>query len=193
LAQRGDARDRQQIVLFLDGDRSSFDSLIGHHKAQVYNLVCHMVGDPEWAKDVTTEVLIQIYRSLGKFRGDCTFRTWMYRVTLNVCRQELRRRQLQKVPESPLVEEIPDKDMPFEQLAAQVLVGQVRETLALLPEKQRAAVVLFFLEELTYKEISAILQVPINTVKARVFQGVRSLRNRLKDTLDLGATEGSTA
>ena len=192
LNQAGDARDRQQIAQFLTGDRSAFDALIGHHKARVYNLVCHMVGDPEWAQDVTTEALLQIYRSLGRFRGECTFRTWLYRVTLNVCRHELRARGRRRIPERPLVEDMAGEDLPFEKLAATVLVSKVRETLALLPEKQRAAVILFFLEELTYREMAAILQVPINTVKARVFQGIRSLRNRLRDTLDLGTVEGNT-
>ncbi len=186
-----DARDKQKIASFLNGDHSAFDALIGQHKARVHTIVCNMVGDPEWAKDVTTEVLIQVYTSLGKFRGDSTFRTWLYRVTLNVCLMELRRRRRQRPVEVPVTEDMSVEDMPFERLAAKVLVSKVRETLALLPEKQRAAVVLFFFEELSYREIAAILRIPLNTVKSRVFQGVRSLRHRLREGLDLGATEGS--
>lgn len=192
VTETSDARDRQQIAQFLTGDHSAFDALVADHKARVYNLVCHMVGDPEWAKDVTTEVLLQIYRSLGRFRGECSFRTWLYRVTLNVCRHELRGRRRHFVPETPLVEGVGADDVPFEQVAARVLVGKVREAITLLPEKQRAAVILFFLEELSYREIASVLRVPLSTVKARVFQGIRSLRNRLADTLDLGVVEGST-
>ncbi|HHW11369.1 MAG TPA: sigma-70 family RNA polymerase sigma factor, partial [Firmicutes bacterium] len=70
----------------------TWEKLVGRHQADVKTLVLHLLG-PEEVEDVTQEVFMRAFRSLSGFRGDCSFATWLYHITVNLCRDRLRRRQ----------------------------------------------------------------------------------------------------
>ena len=91
--QMGSETDDSFLVdRFKHGDRAAFDALFHRHKDGVYSLVYRTVG-PDLADDITQEAFTQIHRSLPKFRGDSQFKTWMYCITMNVCRSAIRHRK----------------------------------------------------------------------------------------------------
>ncbi len=168
------------------GDRSAFDEVYSQFAEMVWNVALRLCGDPDRAADLSQEIFLRVYRHLGGFRGRSTLRTWIYRIALNHCRGRLEgvgrwsfRRLFEEGEES--VEPLPDLSRdPEEQAVASDDGRRVTQALALLPLEFRAAVVLRDLEGLAYDEISAVLGVPIGTVRSRIARG----RERLRDLLE---------
>jgi RNA polymerase sigma-70 factor (ECF subfamily) len=134
--------------------------------------------------DVVVEVMVEVYRSVGSFRGDSSLRTWLFSVVRNVCRQELRRstRQRRRPRLPSLSPATPD---PAEVFHEQDRRTQVITALARLPQKYRLALALHYLAHCSYQEVAQILRIPLGTAKSRIWQGLRSLGKLLpKDFTD---------
>lgn len=132
-----------------------------------------MIGDRDEAADAAQEALITCWRKLDQFRGDSAFTTWLHRVTVNVCHDQLRRRRRQ-----PMLHVATDDDRerepgpPIADHADRVTTStEVAEALARVPEEFRAALILADVEDLPYDEIARILDVAVGTVKSRVHRG----------------------
>ncbi len=174
--------DLRLIERFARGEEAAFDALVARHRRVIHNLVHHMVGDREAAEDVTLEVFLQAYLSLPSFGRRAKFSTWLHRIAVNVCLQHLRQPRLRwQAAEVPLGE---DHVLLAEDAAELVLR---HETTALvvaamqeLPETQRAAVILYHLQDRDFLEIAEILGIPAGTAKTRVFHGTRMLREKLR-------------
>ena len=139
------------------------------------------------AEDLAQEVFVRAWRSLGSFRGDSSFRTWLHRVAINVIRtsQTKQRRlarlfvargQHEKAPEPASGEEPADAALARRQV--------IDRALAALPEELRVAVTLRDLQGLDYKEIAAALDVPIGTVESRIFRARQKLRPLLASLMN---------
>jgi len=174
--------DSKVIDCFLAGDASAFDALVERHRQRVFNLVYRMTNDREWAEDITVEVLVEVFLSLPKFKKRAQFATWLHRVALNVCLESIRRRKSKKhLPEAPLEEaELAAVSDPAESITSNDLAARVTAAMQLLPETHRAAMTMFYLEELTCAEIAKILGIPRNTAKTRIFHGTKILRDKLR-------------
>ena len=155
------------------GDPRAFEALVSRHMRGVLNLAYRIVSDRDAAEDVAQESLINAYRQLPRFRGDAGFATWLYRITVNEARMHLRsakRRQARTEKlglwESPGAEttEIAEEG------------GPLTELLQELPEKQRVALALFYLQELSLQEIADAAGAPTGTVKAWLSRGRTRLR-----------------
>lgn len=168
------------------GDGEAFEEIYHRFEAMVYNLALRLSGDPDQAADLSQEVFLRVYRSLCKFRGRSSLKTWIYRITLNHCRSRLGRRRLlvrslSGEPGEP-ERQIPDPRRSPEERAAAGDAGRlVARALAGLPRVYREAVVLRDLEDLSYQEIAQVLGVRIGTVRSRIARGREELRRRLGD------------
>jgi RNA polymerase sigma-70 factor (ECF subfamily) len=165
------------------GDPSAFLDLYRSHAARTFTLALRMAGNEEEAADWTQEIFLRVHRHLGRFRGDSTLKTWLYRVALNHCRTRLSQRP---PPSTPIEEasELADQGRNPEEVAvADESRGRVEQALAGLDPVFREAVVLRDLEELSYDEIAALLGVPIGTVRSRIARG----RSQLRAILNPGA------
>ncbi len=176
------------------GNTSSFDRLVEAHYTAVYNAAFRMLSDPDSAADATQTTFIRAFDALANFRGDSAFSTWLYRITMNVCLDELRKRKNQ--PLSLVTEdseddtseerEIPDEaDEPgarAEQLERQTIV---HEAIGRLPEDYRTIVVLYDIRGLSYQEISEVLEIALGTVKSRLNRARLALREEMKPHLEL--------
>lgn len=166
-------RDEDLVRRFRAGEDDAFTELVRRHQRRVYALCLRVLGDADAAADVAQETFVSVLRKLDGFRGDAAFTTWLHRVTVNACYDELRRARrrpmLHVAPDDGLDREpgppVPD---PADEVAG------TRDTAAALtavPEEFRIALVLADVEDLPYERIAQVLDVPVGTVKSRVHRG----------------------
>lgn len=142
------------------------------HKDRVFStaLAC-LDGDRAAAEDAAQEVFVRLASKLGQFRGEARLTTWLHRVTVNVCRDELRRRRrVQRLT--------PDPAPPLSEFAPR---RELHEALESLPEALRAPLLLRYFEGLSYEEIAAALGCPPGTVATRLHRGLKRLEKYLEE------------
>jgi len=161
-----------------EGDRQAFEGLVRRYKDRVLNLARRIVCDADAAQDVAQETFIKAYQQLHRFRGEAQFSTWLYRIAVNEARGHLRaeRRRRARWQRHRLLEVArPAASEAVEQ--AGVLVELMQE----LPEKQRIALALFYLQELSVNEIAQAAGAPTGTVKSWLSRGRERLRQLAQD------------
>jgi len=164
------------------GDRAAFDALLRLHQDRVFSICLATIRDRELALDATQETFITLFRKLDRFDGRSAFSTWLYRVTMNTCYDVLRRARRHATEAVP--EHLDPADpSSSDQFAAADVRPELAAALASIPEEFRIAVVLSDLEGLPLAEVADILDVPIGTVKSRVFRGRRLLADILRNQI----------
>jgi RNA polymerase sigma-70 factor (ECF subfamily) len=166
-----------------NGDRVAFTELFRRHRNDVARLVFRMLGPTADAEDVVQEVFLQVHKSLGEFRGQAKFTTWLHRVTVNVVLMVRRAARSRPVfaPE-PLADVEPDaRLLPDEDTARGQRIAAFRRLLDRLPEKKRTVFVLHELEGMAPSEISEIVDAPVLTVRTRLFYARRELAEMMQD------------
>ena len=136
-------------------------------------------ADREAAEDVAQEAFLRAFRSLGQFRGQSTFKTWLYQIATNVARTQVSRRRDRKEDQEPETR----PDLPSgENVERRVIAhDQLRRALAELPDDWREAVILRDIEGLEYREIADVLGIPMGTVESRIFRGRQRLKAALQE------------
>lgn len=177
------SEDEALVRRFQRGDEEAFDELVERHRRRVFALACRLVGEPE-ADDLAQEVFLAGYRSLPSFRGDSTFSTWIYRITVHVCSHHLRRRRL---PTAELEEEYLDarsEHDPVRMVLRGELQDQVRQAIDALPYKLRLVLVLRDLHGLSYEEIARVANIPVGTVRSRLHYAAAKLATYLEQYVE---------
>jgi len=180
--------DEELVALATAGDLDCFNQLVARWERPIYALAYRTLGREEDARDVVQEAFLRAFRGLRNFRGDAKFSSWLYRITLNLCRDWIRRERrapIAQMPEGGDPIEVADEKMsPSESVedlvARQELSGAVARAMADLPEEQRTAILLKEYHGLTFQEIADQLDCPLSTVKTRLYQGLSVLRRRLE-------------
>ncbi len=172
-----------------DGDRTSFDVLVRTYHALAYNVAYRMLNDPDAASDATQTAFVRAYRSIGSFRRDATFSTWLYRIVTNACLDRLRRkdrtsRSLSLVGDdgdgNPEDIDIPDSSHDPSDVAEQAeRQAIVQGAISRLAPSHRAVLVLYDLSGLSYEQVAEALQVPLGTVKSRLNRARLALKEEL--------------
>jgi len=167
------------------GDLDAFGTLVTRHQHRLVRFVRVMMSsapDRDAAEDVAQEAFLRAYRALGQFRGQSTFRTWLYQIATNVARTHSAKRRDRKETQEPETQY--ERDRPSgENIERRVIAhDQLRQALQELPDDWREAVVLRDIEGLEYKEIAELLKIPIGTVESRIFRGRQRLKAALLDT-----------
>jgi len=193
-AEPGDA---ELVARARKGDRAAFDGLVARHQDRVFTMAYRMLGHREEALDACQEVFLAAYRSLGAFEEKARFTTWLYRVTVNRCRDELRKRGFVKHTRPASLDATPDGtalEPPADPSADPARAAESRErdehvarAIAALPEESRAVLVLRDVQGLAYDEIAAVLAVPVGTVRSRLFRARAQLRGALAPMLGRSA------
>lgn len=169
-----------------NGDRQAFAALVARYQTPIYQLALRMMRHPEDAEDAAQEAFLKAFVALPRFREEAGFRTWLYRIASNVCLDRLRRARRELL--DPTAVEAGARDAPGDaggdgNPLRQVLQREQRRGLAqavqALPPHYRIAVVLHYVQGLTYREIAEVLEVPPKTVETRLYRAKTLLRARL--------------
>ena len=180
--------DEELVARASAGEIDSFNQLVSRWERPIYALAYRTLGREEDARDVVQEAFLRAYRGLRGFKGEAKFSSWLYRITLNLCRDWIRRERrtpLVQVPEGvdpvDLADERVAPQESVEELVARREMSQaVAKAMAELPEEQRTAIMLKEYHGLTFQEIADMLDCPLSTVKTRLYQGLSVLRRRLE-------------
>ena len=178
-------RERDLIEQARTGDTAAFEALVSMHAPYVYNVALRTLTNASDAEDVTQETFVRVWRSLNNFRGDAQFRTWLYRITTNLCynrlphlKRELEQLAIQDDADDEIA--LPDEQQQVEQ---DVVSDELRQQLELaindLPEAYRLLISLRHIQGMSYAEIVEATGMPLGTVKTGIFRARRDLRVRL--------------
>ena len=180
--------DEELVSRSMGGDTDSFNQLILRWERPIYALAYRVIGREEDARDVCQDTFLRAYRALPGFKGQAKFSSWLYRITLNLCRDWIRKERrapIVQVPEGTDPVDLADAQAsPTESVEELVsrreMSRAVSKAMAELPEEQRTAILLKEYHGLTFQEIADMLQCPLSTVKTRLYQGLSVLRRRLE-------------
>ena len=185
--------DEELVAAFQAGDASAFDTLVGRWERKIQGAIYRVVGAGEDSRDLCQEVFLKAYRALGTFKQEARFSSWLYQIALNACRDRLRRRRgrtqvsledLANGAQEPLQSGPSALDL----VEAQDLARAVQAAMAALPLEQREVITLKEYQGLTFVEIAEALDVPVSTVKTRLYRGLGQLRQHLERQGLRGAT-----
>ncbi len=171
--------EREEIEACRRGEREAFDRLVVRYQRDVYRLCYRYVNDHEDANDLAQEVFLKAWRGIGRFRGESSFSTWLYRIAVNACLnfRALRRPATQELPETladPVLGALARAESDDE-------ARLVRAAVVRLPEKQRATLILKVYHDLTHEEVAGILGSTVGTVKANLFHALGNLRRLMAE------------
>ena len=194
-----DLSDEELVARAREGDRPAFARLVDRHSVSVFNLTLRIVGNREDAEEAAQDVFVRAFRNLDRFRGEARFSTWLYRIAVNVSLSSARRsrRDLSTTSlsgsedgEEGLVMQLPDPSAnPAEQFEQAEFRKQVRNMVAALPPIYSAVISMYHIQSLSYDEIAEALELPIGTVKARLFRARAALRKLIYRSAEPG-TQG---
>ena len=180
--------DEELVARSMGGDLDSFNQLVLRWERPIYALAYRVIGREEDARDVAQETFLRAFRALKGFKGQAKFSSWLYRITLNLCRDWIRRERRTPVAQAP-------EGVDIIELAGEVDAGRIDRGTRLAaansaarwprrwPAARRAAHGDYLKEYhgLTFQEIADLLDCPLSTVKTRLYQGLTVLRKQLRE------------
>ena len=180
--------DEQLVERALAGDGDAFGEVVRRWERKIYALAYGITGSVEDARDATQETFISAYRNLPRFRGEAQVSSWLHRIAVNQCITRQRRARVRA--ETGLEEEVEAgreqflstgrEASPAHASESKQRAEAVRRAVASLPQELREVVLMKEFEELTFQEIADALQIPLSTVKSRLYTALRQLRLKLE-------------
>ncbi len=170
--------DRALIRRYLGGDVDAFETLMAAHEQRVFSICLRMLRDRNAALDATQDTFLTVFRKADRYKEQAAFSTWLYRVTVNTCYDHLRREKRKRT--EPMPEHFdPDDPRSGDPLHAVELRPDIEEALERIPPEFRAATILVDLAGMSLEGAADTLEIPIGTVKSRVFRARRLLAEEL--------------
>lgn len=172
------------------GDPAAFNRLMEMHEKRMYAVALRMFGNREDAQDSLQEAMLRVYRSIGGFKGQSSFGTWVYRITMNTCLDEIRRK---KNKQSASLDNMLDQGWaptdegasPEKRVMQQEMRKSIAQSIQELPEDMRSAIIMRDVHGYSYEEIADTLNVNVGTIKSRISRGREKLREKLSNFSEL--------
>jgi RNA polymerase sigma-70 factor (ECF subfamily) len=188
-----DEDEKNLVEKSAGGDIDAFETLIQSHQKKVYNIALRMTKNPEDAQELSQDAFVRAFIAIKKFRGDSSFATWLYRITMNVCTDFLRKRNKasvisieQSVYESQQTMQLADNEPgPDEISEKNQLKKLVKEAMDLLPPEHREVLILRDLLDMTYKDIANTLSINEGTIKSRINRARENLKKVITSRSEL--------
>ena len=175
------------------GELQAFNLLVLRYQNRVFSMVHRIVGIPSETEDLAQEIFVTVYRSLSNFRGDCSFSTWLYRITVNQCKNRLKFLQRRNFHRAQDLADTPEKNFetarslvfadPEQQLMGRQMETLIQQELSNLEDDFRIILILRDIEQLPYDAIADITALPLGTVKSRLHRARALLKARLEPYL----------
>ena len=182
--------DAELINNFINGNTSSFISLVKRWEKPIYNFALRNLGSKHSAEDVCQTVFLKAFENLHKLKDPEKFKQWIFTIAANLCRDEFKRRKKfrQKTVsisfnETNMYEEITDSDseLPDDRFNNMILKDILKDALMQIPEQQRTVIIMKQYHNLKFHEIAKITKTSENTVKSRLYYGLKTLRKILEN------------
>lgn len=181
--------DLQLIRSFQAGDESAFEDLVRRYQRQVANIIYLTMGDRADIEDLSQEAFLRVYKSLNRFEFDSSFYSWLYRIVVNLCIDEFRRRKIRRTlsldffSEDRLEKEQKSADLNtgLDEVLGNEKKNVVRQALDKLSPDHKTALILREYSDLSYADIADVLKITPQAVKSRIFRARAELRELLKD------------
>ncbi len=180
--------DEELIARFQNGDEHAYIELVNRYRDRLINFAYRFVNDEEQAEDVVQDTLLKLYTHRHYYRNIAKFSTWIYTIAGNLAKTELRKRKRHKVTNlSQMGREEREYELPaVETESGQIVEGQyaekqIQQAIQTLPLHFRTVIILRDIQELSYEEISNIVDIPLGTVKSRINRARLQLQKALKD------------
>ena len=181
------------------GDQRAFKLLVERYQRKIYAVALGMVKDKEEALDVSQEAFVKVYKYLDHFKGDSSFYTWLYRITVNICIDALRKKQALRGEQVELDEAVQMDTSeanigalgsrlgtnPQKSALRKELAEKIQQALETVPEKHRAILLLREVEGMSYEDLSRTLEIPKGTVMSRLFHARTKVQKILSEYLEL--------
>jgi RNA polymerase sigma-70 factor (ECF subfamily) len=179
-------RDREITADIIEscrrGDRDAFRALYEAYKDKVYSIALYFFhGNEAAASDITQQVFLKMLYSVGQFRGDAGFSTWLYRLVVNACMDEARRAKPRDLTANTAdVDALSEPDSQEQEFSRQQTARSVRAALSALPAKFRLPILLRYFEDLSYEEMATAMNCSMGTVASRLNRGQKMLARKLE-------------
>ena len=172
------AQDAELLARVLDGDHDAFNQIMRNHEDRVFSVCLRIMGEREHALDATQETFLTAFRKAGQFKGSSALGTWIYRIAVNTCYDQLRKQKRRRT--DPMADHLEPADYAAENAVESAgLRPEIQQALSAIPTDFRVAVVLSDVEGMGLPDVAEVLGVPVGTVKSRVFRGRRLLAREL--------------
>lgn len=179
--------DRELVEIALRGEKNAFETLILRHQNGIINYIYRMILDMDEAMDLAQEVFIKAFFSLSTYNPRYSFSTWIYKIASNLTIDYLRKKKRKNFNTESLSQknkeiEIPDHSMsPVKNFDREIFYKKLEDALNMLPESLREFIILRDINELSYNEIAEIKNIPLGTVKNKIFRAREILRKLLEE------------
>lgn len=163
----------------------TFQDIVELYSGRVFNLALKMLGNREDAEEATQDVFMKVHDSMRNFRGDSSLGTWIWRITTNVCLTRRKKKKIASVSLDDIEVDPPDGRIDAHSKQERTFFARQRtdlidQNISMLPPNESAVITLFYIEELSYEEISDILKMPTGTVSTLLHRGRRRLGQLLR-------------
>lgn len=181
--------DQALVERVQKGDSKAFDLLVLKYQNRISKLIARFVRNQADVQDVAQEAFIKAYRAIGRFRGDSAFYTWLYRIAINTAKNWIVAKN-RRPPSSDIDavdaeqydmdSRLKERSTPENELMREEIERTVYDTIALLPEDLRTAIMLREMDGMSYEEIATTMECPIGTVRSRIFRAREAIDEKLK-------------
>jgi len=179
-----DLSDDELVLLYRDGDAEAFEVLFDRYRAPIYNFACTMLNNAAKAEDILQETFLGVARAAKSYEPRGRFRTWLFRIARNMCLNAVESERLRRAAASEsrliLLDPPSDEPSPLDQSGSNEFLRNLRREISGLPDRQREAISLYAFEQMPYREIADVLDVPLNTVKSLIHRARVSLAAALE-------------
>ncbi len=190
----GEYLETERILQLQAGSEEAFDWLVQQYGQMTYRLAFRLLHNPEDAADVVQDAFVKVFRTIGKFKGECALKTWIYRITLNTALNQNRWWKRHKKAECALERIDPEtgsffheqpsgRPTPLDSLLTNEMQVIVHKALWKIDESHRTILIMREMEGLSYEEVADILHVSLGTVKSRLSRARHALRYQVEAAL----------
>ncbi len=170
--------DAELVVLVSQGDEKAFGEVLKRHQDAVYGFARRLLKDPQEAEDAAQETFLRLYRASDRYRPKASLRTYLLKIIKNICIDHYRKKRPELVDSVP---EIADNDTPLDMLESAIANESLEKAIKTLPVNQRTALLLRHTEQLSYQQITQVMDLSMGAVESLLVRARRKLRQVLKE------------